>query len=379
MATILLTGVTGTVGSALAPLLIGRGHRLICLVRGDNPVARIEKALGGASGVHILRGDIVTPGLGVSSLEMQRWRGRIDKVIHCASAIQFEESQAKEITATNVFGTANVMVFASHMQIPDFHYVSTAYVAGDADVFREIDLDIGQTGRNVYERTKLEAEKMVRRWKGGNYSIYRLGIVVGDTSTGRADAFNGYYVFMGCYCELKELCIRRLAEGKIDAGGIILEPDGTLWLPVQADFSPVSTLNMVPVDWAAKALADLAGVSACGRVFNVVHPNPPKIQWVNDVSLKILGIAGFRYGPAPDFGTKTLLGKVQRILTRGTIPYIPYIGHEAKFDVSNLPLVLGREYTPPPDIDEAFIKMLLDYARSVNFGRGKKQVHEAVM
>ena len=43
MATILLTGVTGAVGSSLAPLLKERGHKLICLVRGDNPIVRIDR------------------------------------------------------------------------------------------------------------------------------------------------------------------------------------------------------------------------------------------------------------------------------------------------------------------------------------------------
>ena len=36
MASIFLTGVTGAVGSSLAPLLKERGHKLICLVRGND-------------------------------------------------------------------------------------------------------------------------------------------------------------------------------------------------------------------------------------------------------------------------------------------------------------------------------------------------------
>jgi nucleoside-diphosphate-sugar epimerase len=379
MATILLTGATGTVGSSLAPLLKERGHRLICLVRGDNPVGRLEKAVGSVAGIEVLGGDIVLPGLGIGFAQMRQWRGKIDAIIHCASAIKFDEALAKEITSVNVAGTANVLAFAKFVQIPEVHYVSTAYVAGDADNFSESDLDIGQTCRNVYERTKLEAEKMVRAWKSGRHSIYRLGIVVGDTVTGCTTSFNGFYVFVSRYCELRDYCLGKIAEGECQTNEIGLEPNGMLRLPVYGNFSPISTLNMVPIDWAAKALARLAEIPATGQTYHVVHPRPPRIMWLNNFSLRRIGITGFRYEPLPAHSKSSLLERVQRVFDRGATPYIPYTTHEARFDASNLSRAL-RGYEPP-DIDEAFIAKLLDYARSVNFGRQSKtkQEHKAVI
>jgi hypothetical protein len=116
-------------------------------------------------------------------------------------------------------------------------------------------------------------------------------------------------------------------------------------------------------------LADLAEIPAQGQVFHVVHPEPPKVRWLNDVSLKHMGITDLRYGDSPECDPKSLLGKFQRIFDHGTAPYIPYITHEAKFDVSNLVRVLGRNYAPPPDVDDALIAKWLDYAISVCFGR----------
>ena len=46
MATILLTGSTGTVGQALVPALKQRHHQLIHLTRGPNAESRICSALG---------------------------------------------------------------------------------------------------------------------------------------------------------------------------------------------------------------------------------------------------------------------------------------------------------------------------------------------
>lgn len=369
MATILLTGVTGAVGSSLAPLLIERGHKLICLIRGDNPVARLEKVLGCADGIIVFNGDVTLPNLGVCDCEMQRWRGRIDKILHCASSIKFDEVLAKEITLANVCGTQNVLDFARDMVIPEVHHVSTAYVAGDAEAFSESDTDIGQKCRNVYERTKLQAEKMVKAWSYGKHSIYRLGIVVGDTVTGWTPSFNGFYVFACRYWQFKQAMACKANSEKYKANGIGFNQDGTLRLPLWGKFSPDSTLNIIPVDWTAEMLSKLAEIPASGQVFHVVDPQPPKVRWLNDVSMRHMGITNFRYGNSPNGDPRSLLGKFQRIFDRGTVPYIPYITHEARFETSNLPRVLGRNYVPPRCVDEALIAKWLDYAISVCFGR----------
>jgi nucleoside-diphosphate-sugar epimerase len=73
MATILLTGVTGAVGSSLAPLLKERGHKLICLIRGDNPVARLEKVLRYVGDIVVFNGDVTQRNLGVCDCEVRQW------------------------------------------------------------------------------------------------------------------------------------------------------------------------------------------------------------------------------------------------------------------------------------------------------------------
>lgn len=371
MATILLTGATGAVGSSLAPLLKERGHKLICLVRGGNLVARLEKALRCTDDIVIFNGDVTQRNLGVYDCQMRQWRGRIDKVIHCASSIKFDEALAKEVTCVNVWGTQNVLDFARDMEIPEVHHVSTAYVAGDAEVFSESDIDIGQKCRNVYERTKLEAEKLVKNWSHGKHSIYRLGILVGDTVTGWTPSFNGYYGFLGSVWHLRQEFVLMSAQRleKYESNGIAFNGERILRLPICGQFSPVSTLNVVPVDWVVKAMADLAELEADGQVFHIVHPNPPRVQWLNDVSLKHLGITEFRYGEPSDRNPKSLLGKFQRIFDRSTAQYLPYITRETKFVMSNLKRALGRGFVLPPVVDESFVAKLMSYAKSVNFGK----------
>ena len=145
--------------------------------------------------------------------------------------------------------------------------------------------------------------------------------------------------------------------------------DGMLTLPIYGKFSPTSTLNIVPGDWAARMLSRLVDVSVNGQVFHVVHPRPPKIRWLNDASLRHMGIADFRYGDFPGYDPKSLLGKFQKLFDRSTAQYLPYITREARFVGSNLPSALGKDYVPPADIDEAFVAKLMDYAKCVNFGK----------
>lgn len=71
MATILLTGATGTVGSILAPLLNKKGHRIIYLTRAKNGQQAEDRILAGNI---VWQGDITILNCGVSiSQRNQIW------------------------------------------------------------------------------------------------------------------------------------------------------------------------------------------------------------------------------------------------------------------------------------------------------------------
>ena len=64
----------------------------------------------------------------------------------------------------NVDGTRNMLDFAQRCRgLQHFHYISTCYVSGSLPgVFREDDLERGQSFNNYYEETKYLAEVEVR-------------------------------------------------------------------------------------------------------------------------------------------------------------------------------------------------------------------------
>ena len=92
MDTILLTGVTGQVGSSLAPRLQEKGHRVLYLIRPgeDGAAGRLRSVLDVMREEDIaIEGDITQPNAGVSRAEMRRWKGRVDKVVHGSASVKF--------------------------------------------------------------------------------------------------------------------------------------------------------------------------------------------------------------------------------------------------------------------------------------------------
>lgn len=382
MATILITGVTGTVGSSLAPILKIRGHRLICLIRpknGQSPESRLSGILDPKDeNVVVWNGDVTLPYGGVSESERQRWKGRIDKIVHCAASIRFDQASSKIVTLINVGGTNNMLELAKELRIPDFHHLSTAYIAGDADYFDENHFDIGQTCRNIYEATKKESERLVRNWQQyGRYSIYRLGIVVGNSITGFTPSFDGYYRPFAFFWQLRRILGKRTEERlkKYTEEGVVSN-DNMLVLPIYINCSPISTLNLVSRDWAAKTLSNLIELAATYQTFHVVHPDPRQVRWITDLSLWSLGIRGYYYGTRHPYEPDSLLGRLQRKFDFGVKEYLSYIIHEPKFGTANVIKTLGSKYSSPPEINEAFLRKLLEYAVSVDFGRTKKQTKQ---
>jgi len=221
----------------------------------------------------------------------------------------------------------------------------------------------------------MHAEMLVDKWNAGKHSTYRLGIVVGRHKDGITSTFNAYYVFMSTLWRLKQGLASKSAKEleNYRKDGIYFD-DRDLVLPINIDFSSTSTLNLIPLDWTVYTLARLIQLPASNKILHVVDPNPRKIRWLNDVSLRILGIKGFRYRKTNIPDSQPLLQKIQRIFDKSTEQYRPYIKHECAFETRNVKNVLRDGTLPFPRTDEKFLERLLNYARLVGFGKKRSQV-----
>jgi nucleoside-diphosphate-sugar epimerase len=375
MQTILLTGVTGQVVSALAPLLQEKGYRVLYLIRpsGEKDAqTRLREVLPNLREDFdiAIGGDVTLPNAGVSDADIQKWKHQVDKVMHGAAAISFEDSEAEGTKRTNVEGTYNMLRLAGDLGVPDFHYISTAYISGSADIFHETDLDVGQTSFNAYEVSKIEAEMMVRGWNGGKFTIHRLPTVLGDSSDGNVRTFHSYYGVAIPFWKLIRVWRQRWEKDAADCmkNGVKVNENSVVELPLYIDCSPETVLNMVTSDWVADALAKLLEIPSSNQAYHLVHPRPPKIRWVMETSLKHLGISGISY----ENDTRELSALLQRIQTgfdKAIKIYRQYLKHGTIFTCDNLKRALGDHYVSPPVVDEALLIKMLDYAMSVNFGQ----------
>lgn len=378
MFTILMTGVTGQVGSSLARSLQACGFRVLYLIRpskGSLPSDRLRNAIIGLRRDYdiAVSGDVTQPYAGMSESDRQRWKGKINMIIHGAASIKFDEASGDETRAINIDGTANMLQLADALGVEEFHYVSTAYIAGDAKVFGENDFDIGQAYRNPYESSKKIAEGLVRAWHG-KFSIYRLSIVIGDSSSGYVNAFNGYYGFLLPFWRLFQI---QKQKWHVDSDGcrkegVCFNEDGLLDLPLTINCSLTSTLNLVTSDWVSCTLANLFKIPCSNQVYNIVNPDPPNVEWAIETSLRYLGITGLSYGGKIDLPRHSFLGRLQAMVNRGLKEYLTYVTQEPKFVGDNLRRVLKDKYVSPPIIDEGLMSKMVNFAISENFGQKER-------
>ena len=343
--TVLMTGATGFVGvEVLARVLADTDHDVIALVRGEDDgaaQARIDELLTtivapGArppSGrVRAVAADLESPGLGLTVAAREQIAGEITAVMHCAASISFT-LPIEEARLINVEGTRQVVDLAlqaqDHGMLKRFIHVSTAYVAGDRiGLVSEHDGDVGQGFRNTYERTKLEAEEVVRD-SGLPAAIVRPSVIVGDSVTGWTQAFNVIY-----------WPLQAFARG--------------LFPTVPAD--PGACLDIVPVDVVADALLELLRGPVRGGNFHIVAgATAPTNERIATMAAEAFDAEPPRFvRPGEDTRAEQRAGAL-----------LPYFRVRCTFDACRAKELLGAT---PPALEDYF-PSLMRYARESSWGK----------
>ncbi len=269
MDVLLMTGFPGFLGSALLPRLLARrdGMRALCLVQ-DRHHATARRRLDELEREHphlrgrvdLATGDITVPGLGLDA-EHAPDPAQVREVWHLAAV--YDLAVPVEVARrVNVEGTANVVAWCRALpRLSRLHHVSTCYVSGRfAGEFGEDDLELGQEFRNHYESTKYDAELLVRKAMadGLPVTIYRPGIVVGDSRTGETQKYDGPY-FLATFLRRQPPVALVPAVGRVDQVRVCL----------------------VPRDYVVGAMDELSVLpSSVGRTYALTDPEPPTAREV---------------------------------------------------------------------------------------------------
>jgi nucleoside-diphosphate-sugar epimerase len=179
--TILLTGATGMVGRAVAPVLASRDdvEEILALRHTTENPLRLAK-------IKPVVGDITREQLGVSSQDNPEILERVSTIVHAAANTQFS-APLDEARTANLEGTRNVLRLASRCpRLKAVTVLSTVHVAGRrTGSIDEDELEHTAGFVNAYEQSKYETELLLRACMGElPISVVRLSTVLGTSTTG---------------------------------------------------------------------------------------------------------------------------------------------------------------------------------------------------
>lgn len=260
---ILLTGATGFVGSFLLRELISRTEASIyCLVKAESSekaLVRLKNSLiqykiydaDKFSRVIPIKGDLSLPLLGLSEAEFDRLGEEVDVIYHNGAWVN-HVLPYNVLKPANVSGTHEILRLASHRKLKAVHHISTtacSYIRKeDVDTYHSI-------SRFGYVLSKYVSEKLIE--KGGErglpITIYRLGMILGDSITGVSNTTNRVSKFIKGCAELN--CIPDI-EG----------------------LSEILPQTLTPIDYACKFIVDLSKQKeGCSKIYNI--DSPQLVDW----------------------------------------------------------------------------------------------------
>lgn len=378
--TIFLTGATGFIGAQIARRLVDdTAHHVVVLVRGENLDAAVHKltrawwdwrALTDAIGerVEVVCGDVRSPQLGLAENTYTQLTRRLTHIIHTAADLRLD-APLNELRRTNVHGVANVLELAraAHRDhgLTRYAHLSTAYVCGarTGDI-NEYELADERGFSNGYEQTKFEGEQLAQAAHNEiPVSIFRPGMVIGDSRTGYIKTFNTFYFPLRLYL-----------TGSIPV------------LPAR----PGLRVNIVPVDYVADAIVRLAfNPRAAGQTFHLTPPHEdlPTArelgefvrQWAQEQLHLTLPRPFYLPLPIPAQWLRRALkpgANPARSTLSAILSLLPYYNQQRRFRRENTDRLLGsyafkwRDLLPP----------ILEYASYMGFmHHSDRTIHEQVL
>jgi dephospho-CoA kinase len=294
----------------------------------------------------ILVGDVCDMDLGLSSVEYRALSRELTWIHHLAG-IYFMGVDDATMRQVNVAGTRSVLDLARDAaRLERLVHWSTTTVSGSRDgtVYEE-DLEAGQKFHNGYERTKYEAEKLVRgAMRSLPITVLRPSIIVGDSRTGEIDRLDGPYYLM--------VLIATNASG--------------LRLPILGRGD--APLHLVPIDYVIEAAWHVAhSRGAAGKTFHLVDPQPLSARAVFD-------------GVAEHAKTEKPRGSIPRPLARavlktpglarlgrGPLTFLDMIDHSVHYDQTNTAQALAGTTLRCPALSDylpVLVRHVLDVARA---------------
>ena len=342
---VFLTGITGLVGSAfvVASLRDHEPRHFVCLVRrggGMSASERVEKIIRDECAfdgcpeladfvlkhISVIDGDVVT--IDPEALAKDPLMRGVNKIFHCAADVNLGKDPTGKVFRINYNGTENIVALAKLLNVSEFHYVATAYVAGKlvGTAYEKTPIDNGFN--NPYEESKFKAEMLVRNC-GIPFTIYRPAIITGRRSDGRIRKPLAFYRILEFLGKLKSHHCKKCGVSPVE------------WFNMEINFSTVPSQHVyfVPIDYVQEAITELFQLPAAGQTYHVTGNSPITTRQIEDTVCGVLRLDGVSVGENEAGSHKD--GELMR---RFIGDLFPYFSSDIIFDQSNITAALGAEF-----------------------------------
>ncbi|HET6613777.1 MAG TPA: SDR family oxidoreductase [Kofleriaceae bacterium] len=350
---VLVTGFPSFTARRMIAKVVAADSRARCMVLArDKFAADAETFLGTlpedhSARVEVIVGDVCDMDLGLAGSEYRDLAARITTIHHLAGIYYMgvDRATARQV---NVAGTRGVLELASEAtRLRRLCHYSTAQVSGKRKgVILEEDLDENQSFHNVYEETKLEAEKLTRdAMRQLPITVFRPGVIVGDSRTGEIDKFDGPYYLMV----------------------LIATNDWNVRLPLPG--RGTAPMHLVPIDYMIDAAYALSmDERAAGKTLHLTDPNPFSARQVCELVAERAQVKAPR-GYIPGSLARTLLRApgVEK-LARAPVAFLESFDHQVLYNSRTaLSLLEGTGLSCPPF--DSYVENLVRYVQEVRTAR----------
>jgi len=288
----------------------------------------------------------------------------IDFFFHIAALTDFRKTPlvAKSLYNTNVYGTKKIIELVSTLKVDELCYVGSAYSCGkiSGDIKPDY-IKINQEFRNPYEKTKLEAEMLVREFAkktGCRCRIFRPSPIAGrliESPLGAICKFDVFYSWASGFLKIKLKQLKTWKDKYRD----------NVSLDVRICYNEESGLNIVPADYGAKVIYQVCMAEDKNESYHIVNnQETPHKQYI-PMMLKLLNVKGTSVvNRIPDKKNKL---EALYYKTIGGV-FTPYINSKPMlFDSSNINSLLKRKKLLCPAVDSDNFLFLMRYAIKHDF------------
>jgi nucleoside-diphosphate-sugar epimerase len=224
---LLVTGITGQLGTAVAELAPARGAEIVPVIRrerpGRVPFARAFPTLAAAA----VPGDVRESCWGLSDATLDELAGTVDAVVNIAVDTNWAAS-GRDLYAVNVLGARHGLDVARELRrrsgrrVLYCHSSSFSVAGGQIGAIAEVPLPPDRH-RTEYEESKWLAERelIAARRHGdpgdpGDILIARVGGLLGDSHTGRTARRNSLYVLSDGWGDLPGRVLPVMRGARVD-------------------------------------------------------------------------------------------------------------------------------------------------------------------